>query len=240
MKWNDSGIILTASRHGENAYLAKIFTESHGRHAGLVRGAKSSHARGIYQPGNIVSFQWNARLEEHLGNFNCELLHPTAARVMTDALRLAALSSACGMLEIALPERYIYTDLYGKFFDLIKEIDAKNSWPAAYARFELALLSELGFGLDLSACAVTGTTSNLKYVSPRSGRAVSATAGADWKEKLLPLPGFLIATPGNNPETSDILASLRLTGWFLESHLFVTVKMPAARERLLSRLRTGR
>jgi len=237
MEWSDSGIVLSARRHGETSSLVMLFTQQHGRHAGLVRGGQGRRARGLYQAGNRVSAVWRARLEEHLGNYRCELTHASAAGLLDDALRLAALSSACAVVEAALPERHPYASLYTDFLQLAEDIESADAWPQTYARFELTLLAELGFGLDLSACAVSGDTTNLIYVSPRSGRAVSAEAGAQWREKLLPLPAFLCRPEMVEPPTAeDLRAALSLTGWFLAGHVFAGANLPPARERFLERL----
>ncbi len=214
-----------------------LLTEQHGRHAGLERGGQGQRARGLYQAGNRVRVVWRARLEEHLGNYTCELLHAAAAGLLDDALRLAALSSMCSVVEAALPERHPYTSLYGEFLKLVEEVENGGAWAETYARFELTLLAELGFGLDLTACAVSGESTNLAYVSPRSGRAVSLEAGAQWREKLLPLPAFLLRPePTEPPEAEELRAALNLTGWFLSGHVFAGAKLPPARERLLERL----
>lgn len=237
MEWSDSGIVLSARRHGETSSLVMLLTKKHGRHAGLVRGGQGRRARGLYQAGNRVSAVWRARLEEHLGNYTCELVHAAAAGLLDDALRLAALSSACSVVEAALPERHPYANLYGDFLHLASEIEKDGMWAETYARFELALLAELGFGLDLSACAVSGDIVNLIYVSPRSGRAVSAQAGSQWREKLLPLPAFLChAEPARPPTKEELRQALHLTGWFLNGHVFTGAKLPPARERFLERL----
>ncbi len=237
MEWSDSAIVLSARRHGETSSLVMLLTERHGRHAGLVRGGQGRRARGIYQAGNRVSAVWRARLEEHLGNYACELVHAAAAGLLDDALRLAALSSACSVVEAALPERHPYTNLYGEFLGLADDIENGAAWAESYARFELMLLAELGFGLDLSACAVSGETTDLIYVSPRSGRAVSAEAGTQWRKKLLPLPAFLIRPePAEPPTAEELRAALNLTGWFLTGHVFAGAKLPPARERFIERL----
>ncbi len=236
MQWSESGIVLSARRHGETSSLVMLFTELHGRHAGLVRGGQGRRARGLYQAGNVVSAVWRARLDEHLGNYRCELVGARAAGLLDDALRLAALSSACAVVEAALPERHPYPTLYAAFQSLGEDIASASDWRASYARFELMLLAELGFGLDLSACAVTGATEDLQFVSPRSGRAVSAAAGARWREKLLPLPAFLWRPDAAPPAAEDLRAALKLTGWFLAAHIFADAGMPPARERFLERL----
>lgn len=240
MEWSDTGVVLSSGRHGETSSLVMLFTAAHGRHAGLVRGGQGRRARGLYQAGNVVSAVWRARLEEHLGNYRCELVRARVAGLLDDALRLAALSSACAVIEAALPERHPYPSLYADFFRLGEEIESAGEWGAAYARFELALLAELGFGLDLSACAVTGLPEDLHYVSPRSGRAVSKAAGADWREKLLPLPAFLLRGDADPPSPENLRAALHLTGWFLAAHIFAGANVPPARERFLERLNSSR
>jgi len=236
MEWSDSGVVLSARRHGESSSLVILFTELHGRHAGLVRGGQGRRARGLYQAGNVVTAVWRARLEEHLGTYRCELVRARVAGLLDDALRLSALSSACAVIEAALPERQPYPALYTGFFGLGEDIESAAGWGASYARFELALLAELGFGLDLSACAVTGEAEDLQYVSPRSGRAVSAAAGQRWHEKLLPLPEFLWRADGGTPTADDLRAALHLTGWFLTAHVFSGASVPPARERFVERL----
>ena len=187
MDWSDDGIVLAARRHGESSAVVQLLTRGQGRHAGLARGGAGSRGRGIYQPGNLVAARWRARLPEHLGSYTCELAHSYAAALLDDPLRLAALASACAVAEAALPERHPYPKLYGAFIALLDGLDGEPQWAAVYARWELGLLDELGFGLDLSRCASTGVTENLSYVSPKSGRAVSREAGAPYRDKLLPL-----------------------------------------------------
>ena len=236
MDWSDDGIVLAARRHGEASVVAQLFTRGYGRHAGLVRGGAGSRARGVYQPGNLVAARWRARLAEHLGAFTCELVRSHAAALLDDPLRLAALTSACGMLSAALPERHPYPALYGSTLALIEALAGEPAWPARYVRWELDLLRELGFGLDFTKCAATGATDDLAYVSPKSGRAVSRAAGEAWRTRLLPLPGFLIGAGEAGP--ADIAAGLRLSASFLERHLFAPHehKLPAARERFVERL----
>jgi len=236
MEWSGKGFVLSARPHGENSSLVMLFTESHGRHAGLVRGGQGRRTRGIFQAGNLVSAVWRARLEEHLGNFRCELVQAHAAGMLDDALRLAALSAACALVEAALPERHPYPKLYLQFNELSGEIANGVGWEGSYARFELALLAELGFGLDLAACAVSGEACDLRYVSPRSGRAVSTLAGLEWREKLLPLPEFLWRTGAASPTKAALREALYLTGWFLAAHIFANSAVPPARERFIERL----
>ena len=244
MDWTDHGIVLSARKHGETSLIVQLLTEQHGRHAGLVRGGASSRARGMYQPGNLVTAHWRARLAEHLGNYTCELVTGSAAALLDHGGKLAALSAACALAESALAEREAHADVFASFAALIETLsDAPpmgTPWSADYVRFELDLLASLGFGLDLARCAATGTNDDLAYVSPKTGRAVSLSAGDAWRDKLLALPPFLlseaIAQGGAAPD--EIAQGLALTGYFLERHVFAPhgQRMPPARVRLVERL----
>ena len=243
MEWSDTGIVLSARRHGENAAVVSLLTERHGRHAGLVHGARGRRARGLCQPGNTLTARWQARLAEHLGRYTCELVRARASLLLDDPLRLAALAAVCALVEATLPERHPYPQVYTATVRLFDALEASEHWPEGVVRWELALLAELGFGLDLSSCVATGAVEDLAYVSPRSGRAVSQEAAAPYAEKLLPLPAFL-APPEETAAApaADIVAGLRLTGWFFEKHVFAGQggRMPPARERLIDRLKAAR
>src|SRR5512132_1692127 len=185
MEWSDEGIVLATRSLGETSVVLSLLTRAHGRHSGLVRGGGGRRTRGLLQPGNRLAARWRARLADHLGTMSCEPGHVLASAVMADRGRLAAVAAACAVTETALPEREPLPEL-------IAAVETAAGWRAAYVRWELGLLTERGFGLDLGRCAATGTTDDLAYVSPRSGRAVSAAAGAPWKDRLLPLPAFLV------------------------------------------------
>ena len=217
--------------------MVQLLTRDHGRHAGLARGGRASKGRSVYQPGNLLRVHWRGRLAEHLGAYTGELSKGYAALVLDDPSRLAALSSACAVAEAALPERHPYPALYAAFIALLDALVASPAWAAVYARWELGLLDELGFGLDLSSCAATGATEDLIYVSPKSGRAVSREAGEPYRAKLLALPAFLVGGDGEHDER-QILAALKLTGSFLDRHVFAPHerKLPAARGRFIDRL----
>ncbi len=238
MEWRDDAIVLSAKRHGESAVLVHVMTEAHGRHAGLVPGGASRRVRGVYQPGNQVACRWRARLAAHLGTMNAELVNARAAALLDDPARLAALSAACSVLDAVLLEREPHAAIYHglvAFLDALAE-PARDvtDWGAAYVGWELGVLRELGFGLDLSTCAATGTTVNLSWVSPKSGRAVSAAAGEPYRGKLLRLPDFLIN--GDGADKDALLDGLKLTGHFLARHGLHRddAKLPAARDRLLA------
>lgn len=237
MEWRDEGVVLSVKSHGETSAIVELFTAEHGRHAGLVRGGTSRRMKPVLQPGNSVSVSWRARLPEHLGNFTLDLDKARAGVLMDDPLSLAALSGACAVVS-ALPEREAHTALYEAFLVLLDTLEQSAVWPAVFVRFELGLLQELGFGLDLSKCAATGATENLAYVSPRTGRAVGAEPGEPYKDRLYRLPAFLVGGRLALASPADVADGLRLTGHFLERHLFGPFhgRLPDARYRLVERL----
>ena len=214
MNWSDEGIVLSARKYGESAAIVTLLTRENGRHAGLVRGGAGSRARGIYQTGNLVSVEWRARLSEHLGTYTCELLQPHAALLMSERLPLLALTSAAALVERLLPEREPHPDTFASFTALIEVLSAGGNWLSRYVEWELGLLNQLGYGLDLTECAATGATDDLVYVSPKTGCAVSAGAGAPYREKLFDLPPFF-RVEDLNPPADDIRTGLRVTGHFL-------------------------
>ena len=240
MNWSDTGIILSSKKFGENSIIVSLLTPEHGRCSGLVRGGAGRRARGVYQTGNIVSVDWSARIEGQLGTFKCELLRPLAALYLNDALRLAGLSSACAVIEKALPEREIYFNIYESLFSFLTNLDSKI-WLESYVRWEIDLLAALGFGLNLTCCASTGECIDLIYVSPKSGHAVSANAGKPYKDKLLKLPNFLIQERevSTNTNYNVIYQGLYLASYFLDRNVFIHNKngAPAARARLVDRIR---
>ncbi len=237
MEWRDSGFILAMRRHGESAAIVEILTAEHGRHAGLVRGGQSPKRRALLQPGNAVAITWRARLAEHLGTVECELVARHAARFLDDPDRLAALAAASSLLSATVPEREPHPDIHNSFAALVEALDSGEGWAGRYVLWECELLAALGYGLDLSCCAVTGVTDDLVYVSPRTGRAVSREAGQEYRDKLLPLPGFLLRDGAAEP--GAVVAGLILTGYFLDRHLMQPQgrTLPEARTRLAERMR---
>ncbi len=240
MNWSDIGIVLSARKHGEGSAIVSLMTLEHGRHAGLVRGGSGKRARGIYEAGNLVSVEWRARLEDHLGSFTCELLQPQAALYLDDSFRLSGLSSACAVLEMALPEREPHPEIYESLFNFIVNL-SEDTWLEEYVKWELDLLADLGFGLDLTSCASTGQNDELIYVSPKSGQAVSTNAGEPYKDKLLALPDFLMNEQKNPPEIdfNALYLGLNLTGYFMGRHVFIHHNNgePPARIRLVDRIK---
>ena len=239
MHWVDDGIILATRRHGERALIVDALTVEHGRHAGLVRGGQGPKVRVRYQIGNQVALTWSARLVDHLGTFTGELLIGRAARFIDDRGRLGCLTAAAAVASATLPEREPHPRFYAGMVALLDALDSADDYPAQYARLELDLLAELGYGLDLSCCAATGTRDGLTHVSPRSGQAVSAAAAAPYRERLLPLPRFLLVDSAAVPSPEEILDGLNLTGFFLDRRVLHPYgrKMPAARSRFVDVLR---
>ncbi|MBC8268204.1 MAG: DNA repair protein RecO [Rhodospirillaceae bacterium] len=238
MEWSDQAIVLSARKHGETSAIVTLMTNTYGVHAGLVRGGAGKRKRGDLQPGNRVEAHWRGRLAEHLGSYVCEVHEAHAALLMDEPDALACLSAALATCESALPEREPHPSIFAGLGILLASLEGED-WPSVYVKWELGLLGELGFGLDFSCCASTGVTENLIYVSPKSGRAVSAEAGKIYKNKMLKLPPFLLRE-GVSGEPGEIVDGLVLTGYFLERHVFGHLRsksLPAARHRLLERLR---
>ncbi|HEU4476779.1 MAG TPA: DNA repair protein RecO [Methyloceanibacter sp.] len=236
MDWSDEGIILTAKPLGEANAVAELFTLAHGRHLGLVRGGRSRRMRPLLQPGNVLRVTWRARLADHLGGFNVELIEALAARVLDDQVALAAIGSITSLAKL-LPERDPHPALYAATLEILRGLADDRLWPELLVRWELQLLQELGFGLDLSECAATGVDVDLAYVSPRSGRAVSREAGEPYGNRLFKLPAFLLECD-KQPGATDILSGLALTGHFIERDVLEPnrLAMPQARTRLIALL----
>ena len=239
IEWREEGTVIAVRPHGETSVIAEVFTEGRGRLAGLVRGGVSRKSRAMLQPGAQVAVVWKARLEAHLGNLTVEPLRSRTAAAMGDRLALEGLAAVSALLSQALPEREAYPALYARTVALLDLLGEAELWPLAYLQWELALLEATGFGLDLTACAVSGATEGLAYVSPRTGRAVSAAEAGEWAPKLLPLPDVLIGRGEATGE--DIAAALGTTGWFLEHRLMPDrpgrPPLPPARTRLIETLR---
>lgn len=234
-QWQDQGIVLSARGHGESGAVVALLTKAHGRHAGYVRGAHSSKMRGLLEPGNLVGVNWQTRVDGNLGTYALEQERNLASGLMDDPLRLGALLAACGLCDAALPEREGHPGLFHGFLALMEAMDGEL-WGAAYVMWEIALLRELGFGLNLTRCAGGGDANTLEYVSPKSGHAVSAAAGEPYKDKLLPLPAFLKPQRGEaTPE--EVFKGIAMTGYFLEHWVFAQHRsgMPEERRRFQER-----
>lgn len=242
MEWDAPAIVLDARPYGEGDAIATVITEDHGAHRGLARGGAARGRAALWQAGNVVQARWVARLADQLGHLTAELVHPAAALAMDDPLLLALLASACAVAEGALPEREPHPRVFAGLVHLVAHLARGPAMLAALVRWEATLLADLGYGLDLSRCAVTGTADDLAYVSPRTGRAVSREGAGEWAARLLPLPGFLL---GQGPAEleSDPAAwreGLRLTGHFLARDAFGHQHrpLPPARLALYDRVET--
>ena len=238
MDWQDEGIVIATARHGEHAVRLDVLTSEHGRHAGIVPGGAGRRMAPHLQPGARLKLVWRARLEEHLGTFRAEPV-PGPGAPLEDARALAGLASVCALLRFAVAERVPMPGLYSRSRALLDAIAAGLDWAPFYVLWELHLLEDIGYGLDLETCAVTDAREGLAYVSPRSGRAVSAVGAGNWGPRLLPLPRFCIGMDEPPPTARDVADGLALTGHFLSCRLAPALgarALPAARGRLLDRL----
>ncbi|KMK65838.1 DNA repair protein RecO [Puniceibacterium sp. IMCC21224] len=237
MDWRDTGILLCTRRHGETSAILEVFTPQRGRHAGVLRGATSRRIAPILQPGAQLDLSWRARLEDHIGSFTVEPQRSRAAQAMGDRLSLAGLNAVTALLAFCLPEREAHPRLYTRTEALLDLLGQPDIWPLAYLRWEMALLDEMGFGLDLTACAANGSNDQLIYVSPKTGRAVSASGAGEWADRLLPLPPVMLGL-GRGPD-DEVLTALSTTGHFMHSRLASALgdrPLPSARAALVDRI----
>jgi DNA repair protein RecO (recombination protein O) len=236
LEWRDEGLVIGVKRHGETSAIIEALTKAHGRHLGLVRGGRSARLQSLLQPGNSLGLVWRARLDEHLGAYAIEPLNLRAGRLIASGLALAGVSYLGALLRL-LPERDPHESLHEALEIIADHLDLADVAPTLIARFELQVLAECGFQLDLERCAASGSREDLIYVSPKSGRAISATAGAPWRDRLLALPAFLrVADALTAPTAGDLADAFRLTGFFLERDLFGPrgLPMPDARRAFLA------
>ncbi|MEM1302778.1 MAG: DNA repair protein RecO [Pseudomonadota bacterium] len=230
MEWSDTGVLLTSRAHGEHAAIIDVLTPSHGRVAGVVRGGRSRKMTPHLQPGTQLDVTWKARLEDHLGSFTVEPVRARSAVVMGDRKALAGMQAVTVLASVLLPEREAVAEVYEQTVTLLDLMAVTDAWPLAYLRWELGLLEALGYGLDLTRCAVTGATDGLDYVSPKSGRAVSTGGAGQWAPKLLPLPPALL--PGHEGSDAEIAQAMTTTGFFLSKAAGDGRELPEARRRL--------
>jgi DNA repair protein RecO (recombination protein O) len=233
--WRNQAIVLSAKAHGENGAIVSLLTPDYGRHAGYVRGAQSARNRSLLEPGSVVSATWQARVSESLGTFKLEQDYQISASIMNDPLRLGALLSSCALCNRALPEREGNQAIFNGLKALLDTLESE-AWSQAYVVWEIGLLRELGFSLDLSRCAGGGNDNDLYYVSPKTGRAVSRAAGDPYKDKLLLLPGFLRSEPEYRTVLTsfeeEVLKGLKMTGYFLENWVFAHHSQGMPEDRL--------
>ncbi len=243
-EWNDLGIVLSASKYGEKGLVVSILTENHGRHVGWLNYYKSKNILSNVQPGNFVKVFWKSRLLEQMGNFKIELLSSVSGKIFDEKLKLQALISLCSLLEKFLPERQIYSEIFDAtkaFINLLAIHDEiqENQWAKGYVKWEVGLLSSIGFSLDLKKCAVTGQKDKLYYVSPKTGKAVSKEGAGKFAPKLFNLPFFLGGAEvlGEN-HYDEIIAGLNITTYFFKNKLLLSINdtsdmnLPSSRERL--------
>jgi DNA repair protein RecO (recombination protein O) len=219
MEWVDDGIVLGTRKHGEASAIVELMTRAHGRHLGLVRGGAGSRLRPVLQPGNVLQVVWRARLDEHLGYYAVDALNLRAGKLLGTAHAVYALTHLAALVRL-LPERDPHENIFEALEVIFEHLDAPLDAAARVVRFELDMLAELGFGLDLMSCAATGATDDLIYVSPKSGRAVSRQAGEQWRDKLLRLPAFLHDDNAGVPTPVELADAFALTGFFLAYHAF--------------------
>lgn len=243
MEWQDEGIVLSASRLGEADAVLEVMSPAHGRVRGFVRGGLGRRNKANLQVGNRLSVKWYARLETNLGRFTIELLHSPLGQMMGEGARISALSAVTAVVSSTLPEREPHASVFEGLEAILNLLEHEDGtaamWGAALARLEVAVLAELGYGLDLTKCAGTGLSENLAFVSPKTGRAVSLEAGGPYKEKLLPLPAFMTGGKLADASADDALDGLRLTGYFLERNVWAVhaSQQPPARERFIASIR---
>ncbi|RAN41192.1 DNA repair protein RecO [Hyphomonas sp. GM-8P] len=239
MNWSDDGIILGGRRFGEGGLILDVLTRNRGRRSGLVYGGNSRRRRAQYEAGNSVSLSWTGRLEDQLGRFEvAEASKERASHVLDDAKALAAVSAVTAILRMSLDEGDVAgSAMFEATEVLLDQIEAREIWPVLYVRWELGLLSALGFGLDLEECAISGANDGLTHVSPRTGRAVRGSEAEDYVSRLLRLPSFLLSSSAPVGD-EDVADGLKLTGYFLESRVFHAMNraMPPERDRLVRRL----
>ena len=234
MEWRDKGILLATKPFGETSLIIDVFTPNHGKASGVVRGGQSKKLKPTLQIGAQLDLTWKARLQEHLGSFQAELIRSRTANVMDDRLLLAGMLSSATLINRFFPEGLVYKEFYESSENLFDLLQFPDIWTLAYLKWEFDFLETLGFGLDLEKCAVTGSTADLKFISPKSGRAVSQSAAGEWSSKLLPFP---MAATGQANSLKDILDGLKVSQFFLEKKVLIAFgieHLPIARSRFIS------
>ena len=235
IEWNDIGIIISSRLYGETDIILHTLTQNHGSHYGLVKGGASRKRRADFQMGNLLNLKWKARVLENLGTYSCHLEYSFSANFLDNSEVIMQILTLCSIADTVLPEREQCDNIFNQAYHLLKNLD-DNYWISNYTKWELNVLTHLGFGLSLDTCALTGVTDELVYVSPKSGRAVSKEAGQPYSKKLLPLPSFLCNYKIIKPSIKDMICAMDLTEFFLLRHVYDSDinKIPNARKMLRS------
>ncbi|MAU27720.1 MAG: DNA repair protein RecO [Pelagibacterales bacterium] len=238
MKWQDRGIIVSIKKYGESSLILNLLTEFHGLHAGLVRNSISKKNRNIYQIGNICNVEWTGRLEEQLGYYKSETENSISHNIINNSLKIDLLMSISTLISVFLADRQVNSTLFIETLNLINYLNNRGKyWLSNYIKWELILLSELGFGLDLKVCAVTGLKDDLSYVSPKSGRAVSKKGAGKWKNKLFLLPNFITKDNENTEDKNELINAIKITTFFLNRYgASIGLKLPDVRDRFTNKL----
>lgn len=233
-EWSSQGIVISLNKFGEDQAILQLFSQDRGIISGMIKRYNNQKVTQIYNQGNIVNFTWKARLEQHLGYLSCELVENTSLRFFDNYKKLLALNSICQIIKYSLPEQEPNCLLYNKLLDFFAKLKTSNDWLKDYILFEITLLKELGFGLDLTKCAVTETRKNLTHVSPKSGKAVSKSIAEDYLDKLLILPAF-VNDNTKTPNNTDLFQGLKLSLHFLNKNILSVrkIKIPSSRIELM-------
>ena len=238
MKWQDTGIVVSTKKYGESSLILNLFTENHGLHSGLIKFSNSKKIRNMFQVGNICVVEWTGRLEDQLGYYKSEIEKSVSHNIINNSLKIDVLISLSSLLNKLLADRQVHSSLFLNTINFIHYLNNDEKyWMLKYIRWELKFLSELGFGLDLSKCAVTGSTNNLQFISPKSGRAVSAEGAGEWRNKLFILPKFFLLDNEFTDDKSELLKGIKITTFFLNRYVSsIGLELPDVRDRFTNKL----
>ena len=238
MKWQDTGIVVSTKKYGESSLILNLFTENHGLHSGLIKFANSKNTRNMYQVGNICTVEWTGRLEDQLGYYKSETEKYVSHNIINNSLKIDVLISLSSLLNKLLADRQVHSSLFLNTINFINYLNNNEKyWMLKYIRWELKFLSELGFGLDLTKCAVTGSKNDLQFISPKSGRAVSAEGAGEWRNKLFILPKFFLLDNEYTDDKSELLKGIKITTFFLNRYVSsIGLELPDVRDRFTNKL----
>lgn len=238
MKWQDTGIVVSTKKYGESSLILNLFTENHGLHSGLIKFSNSKKTRNMFQVGNICAVEWTGRLEDQLGYYKSEIEKSVSHNIINNSLKIDVLISLSSLLNKLLADRQVHSSLFLNTINFIHYLNKNEKyWILKYIRWELKFLSELGFGLDLSKCAVTGSKNDLQFISPKSGRAVSAEGAGEWRNKLFVLPKFFLLDNEYTDDKSELLKGFKITTFFLNRYVSsIGLELPDVRDRFTNKL----